>query len=398
MNMKGLEYYLTLRNFVAFILILFCIQYIPIESRAGVSYIKLFVSLICPLILFVKSFKCSKAMILLMLYYLLVLAAAILHPDTLRWSTLLFLGTFLCTYITYYNLVLAEEVFTECFFIQLVKKLILAFAITLIIQQFFILIGFRVFPLINLTQNLNRGIGANSLSYEPSSAARIMCVAYLALIRMIEIKKGSKVTIVEMFKETKWVTLLFLWSILTMGSGTAFIALGLLSVYFFHRNASIIILLLLGSCYCIIPYIDYWPLQRAYNVFNAVLTGAQDNVISTDVSAATRITPLMNVFTKLDWTDLDSWFGHGVDYTENLGDYKAYMKDGMIGGVQNYGLLSFFIMQVIIYTCVIRSFFSVESLFWILIFSMSFANVPYTWGAMMIFTATRYFQLKNAKQ
>ena len=30
----------TLRNYTVFLLILFCIQYIPIESRAGVSWLK----------------------------------------------------------------------------------------------------------------------------------------------------------------------------------------------------------------------------------------------------------------------------------------------------------------------------------------------------------------------
>lgn len=393
--MRDIRSYITLQNFAAFALVLFCIQYIPVESRAGVSYLKLVVSLLCPFVLVSKTLKISRAMLLIILYSLFVFIASIMHPATLRWSTVLFLGSFLWMYVTFYNLVVAENVFSEDFFIRLLKALLMAYSITLVVQQMFILAGIREFPLINLTQYLNRGIGANALSYEPSSAARIMCVAFLGLIRMIELRYGRPVTMREIVWEAKWPTIGFLWSMLTMGSGTAIIGLGILALYFFNPNTSLIAIAVVMVSYFTIPYIDYFPVQRAYRVFNAVMTGAQDTIISTDVSAATRITPVMNIFTKLDLTQLETWFGHGVDHMERLGDYKVYMREGMVGGVQNYGLLSFLIMQAIIYTCVIRKFFSIESLMWFFLFGMSFANVPYTWGAMMIFTTVRYFQTKD---
>ena len=314
-----------------------------------------------------------------------------MHPETLRWSTVVFLCTFLITYVTFYNLVVVENVFTFNYFLRLLKVLIVAYILTLIVQQFFIIIGVKTFSLINLSQSLNRGIGANSLSYEPSSAARIMSILFLALIRMLEIQQGSHLTINQLYQKAKWPTIGFLWCMLTMGSGTAFIALGILSLYFIKRQYILITIPFLYLIYLIIPYIDNISLQRAYNMFNAVLTGSQDVVIATDVSAATRIAPLMNLFTKLDLTDINTWLGHGVDYTINLGDYKAYMKEGVIGGVLDYGLLSFIIMQILIFSCAIPRFFSIETLFWIFLFGFSFGNVPYTWGAIMIFTTVRLF-------
>ena len=58
------------RNIAAFLLVLFCVQYIPIESRDGVSYLKLAVSLLCPFILLKYSFKVSKAMVYFFAYYI----------------------------------------------------------------------------------------------------------------------------------------------------------------------------------------------------------------------------------------------------------------------------------------------------------------------------------------
>lgn len=389
--MKPLLSYITPRNVASIILVLFCIQYIPLESRAGVSYIKLTLSILCPFFLITFSPKITKAFFWCVIYYCFVLSAAILHPETLRWSTILFLCSFLVTYITFYNLVVIERVFNFDFFLNLLKYLLLAYIITLVIQQFFIIIGIKTVPIINLTQSLNRNIGANSLSYEPSSAARIMAILYLGIIRMLEIQQHTHISISQLYKKVKWPTIGFIWSMLTMGSATAFIALGILLLHFIKRKYVFTIIPIFIILYCIAPNIDNNSVQRAYNMFNAVLTGSQEIVIETDVSAATRVAPLMNLFTKLDLTDLKTWFGHGVDYTINLGDYKAYMKDGIIGGVLDYGFLSFIIMQILIFSCAISRIFSIETLLWIILFGFSFSNVPYTWGAIMVFTTIRYF-------
>ncbi len=40
----------TLRNYTAYLLVIMCIQYIPIESRAGVSPVKVLTMVLTPLI------------------------------------------------------------------------------------------------------------------------------------------------------------------------------------------------------------------------------------------------------------------------------------------------------------------------------------------------------------
>lgn len=62
-------------------------------------------------------------------YYSLVLIAAVSHPATLRWSTVLFALSFMLIYIAYYNLTVINKVFTKEFFVRLIRGLIAAYAI-----------------------------------------------------------------------------------------------------------------------------------------------------------------------------------------------------------------------------------------------------------------------------
>jgi len=390
--MKPLLSHLTTKNIACFILVLFCIQYIPIESRAGVSYLKLTVSTLCIFVFIFLTPKITKALFWCVIYYCLVVFAAIMHPATLRWSTILFLSSFLITYITYYNLIVAEKAFDFDFFIRILKGLILAYFATLAIQQIFITIGITTFAPINLVQFLNRGIGANSLSYEPSSSARILAILFLALLRMYESKYSRSLSFQEIYKEAKWPTIGFLWCMLTMGSGTAFIALGILSLYFIRRQYVFIIIPLLLILYTLIPNIDFEPLQRAYKTFNAFLTLDTDIVRKADGSAAARVVPLVNTITSLDLMKWETWFGHGVDYSLKDGIFSNTV---LIGGIGDYGLISFIIMQILVYTCVIKKILSVETLIWIGLFNMTLGNIPYTWGAIMILTTTKYFSSNN---
>lgn len=72
--MISLFKYITQRNIAAFLLVLFCIQYIPLESRDGVSYLKLLVSMLCPFVIILKSPWMSKPLLLflhIIVWYLL---------------------------------------------------------------------------------------------------------------------------------------------------------------------------------------------------------------------------------------------------------------------------------------------------------------------------------------
>lgn len=380
------------RALAIFLVILFCIRYIPLETRAGPSDIKTGVAFLCLFFLILRTRYISKALVLSALYYVVVLSLCLFHPITFRWSTMLYLLSFLIVYITYYNLVIVHHVIDYETFIKVLIGLIYAYTIVLIAQQSLMLIGIREFPLLNLTQFLNRGIGSNSLSGEPSSSARIMAVLYLSLMRMVEIKYNRRIKIKEMWYDYKLPTMAFIWSMFTMGSATAMIGILLLSLYFIDvRHLSVIIIL---SCtfMAIAPYIDFKPIQRVRAVVTAIFTGDKETVFKADDSAASRVIPIMN-FLTLDFTDSTTWVGKGIDYSDKISSKhheRVYAR--VLGNINEYGLISYIFLLLLVYSCMIYRIFSLETLFLIFLFSGTLGNVPYGWGAMMIFTTIRYFQ------
>ncbi|MFI3321289.1 MAG: hypothetical protein R3Y50_02050 [Rikenellaceae bacterium] len=378
------------RNIATFLLCLMCITYIPLESRAGVSVIKSVVAVICPLIVAMYSLKFSKVVLWLSLYFLSVLFSAIFNMDSFRSSTILYLLSFLFYFYTYYNLIYHEKAFDLEYFTNLLKKIIIVFSVVLLIQQIFIISGIKYFPLINLTQVLNRGIGANSLTAEPSVLARILTISFLCLLRMYEVKWGrDSVTVEAIFKDAKWVVLGFLWSMVTMASGTAFVGLAILSLYFVKRRYLFTIMPLMAILYFTIPYIDYAPLNRAKTTFDAAITLNADNVIKADGSAAVRIVPLLNTFNGLDLSDPEIWFGKGVDSGGEKIHY--FSKQNYMGGISSYGLLSYIFALIFLFSCVIHRFISLETLAAFLLVGMTVNNFAYIWGIYLLLTTSRYF-------
>lgn len=385
LNIEKIQSYFTLKNFATFILVLFCVHYIPLETRASVSMIKIAASFLCCFVFIIYVPYVTKALVLAIIYFLTILGSAIFHMETFRASTLLYLCSFLITFITMYNLVYVKKVFSLDYFTIIVKRLIYTLAIVLVIQQCFIIVGIRIFPLINLTQFLDRGIGANSLTMEPSVCARMMGVLLYAYMECISFREGSKFQFSQLFEqEHKWVTIAFFWAILTMGSGTAFIVLGVLSLYFISwRNALIIIPILIGLVY-MASLIGIKQFDRAYDTTKATLTMNKELVAETDGSAYERIAPILNTFKNLDLTKKECWFGYGIDAgIENK-------EERMIAEITDYGFLAYIWGIILVFTCSIR-FFSIPTIMFFIGIGGGTANIAYQWGILIVFMCIRYF-------
>ena len=386
---KELTKYFTLRYIAAFVLLMFCVQYLPVEGRSGVSIPKSFAVLLCVPVFFVYTMKISRAVVLFGLYYFFVILAAVLHPETLRAGTLLYLASFLFMYVTYYNLITVEKVFDRVFFIKLLKIMIIAFAVVLIIQQLLIVCGIEYCPLVNMTYGMHRGLSANSLSNEPSYVAQLMAVAYLSLLRMSELKYGRILSLKEIFKENKLSTIAFLWIMLTLFSGTAIMALCIVGLYFLKKRYLKVVVPVIIALLTVLLFVEFNPLERVVDSVAAFFTFDNEKIIEADASAAWRTIPVSNTLTNLDLSDVDTWFGHGVDYQKEAGQLSEIATIGMIG---DYGLVSFIIMQIIAFCLFIKRFFSGETVLWVVLFGATFCNIPYIWGAVMILTAVRHFQ------
>lgn len=375
----------SLENFAVLILVLFCIQYIPLESYT-ISVVKVAASVLCLFVFLIKDLTFSKAVLLSVFFALSTFLSAISHPESFRISTLLYMVSFLVTFITMYNLVHFHEVLSLKRFTKILRILIYAFAIVLLVQQFCVIVGIRHFPLINMTYFLNRGIGANSLCIEPSHSARIMGALFYSYIQSVSFGQSFKLKLRQLFaKEHRWVSIGFLWSMLTMGSGTAFIVLGIMCLYFINWRNVIITVPLIVCLVSVASRMGIEQFDRAYSTVQATVTLDADAVRKTDGSASYRIVPILNTIMNFDITNPDHWFGYGTDSGKN--DVQGRMI------FQDYGFLNYIMSLVLVFTCCIN-FFSIPTIMFFLGVGGGTGNIAYGWGILMVFMCLRYFHDK----
>ena len=367
-------------------LVLFNIMFVPIE-QGPFSPVKIGFMAICPLIFIAKKPIITKAFILGALYWAVCYILSLVKGE-MRFSTLGFLGMYLITYITYFSFIV-KGTFTLDYFTNVLKYLILAYGIVLIGQQLCVLVGLRNMPLLNLQNQPFLSITKlPALTLEPSHSARILTFAMLGYLRCIEIKSGKKLTVKEWFnQEHRIVTLLFLWSMLMMGSGTAFIGVGILGLYFITKKTAIYIIPALIGLFIIGQSLELKQMNRVVTLATSATTGDAKEMQQADGSGATRLIPLINVFTKTDLTKKETWIGKKSmekdKYWWRRTDTKIY---------DQYGLLAFVISVIFIYSCVIHRFLSIETILYLILLGFSIGNIYYTWGCLMIMTGVRYFQ------
>ena len=229
-----------IQKFATVFLIFNGIYYWPLSIQAGFGpqHIVLMLTAIV-----VGCFYCkgkSKAMFWGSLYFLWQLFIIFIHDAPLRWSTVLFSFGLIYTYVGFYHLVYLKKVFTLDLFIEIVRFMIHFAFLVCILQQLAILVGFRSFPAINLVNAFTEKgpLACNSLFQEMSIFARSMLVCYYVYIKCCEIKGGtgrlSPLALIQ--GEHRWVTLPFLWMMLTMASATAIICLLVFCLYFTTRK------------------------------------------------------------------------------------------------------------------------------------------------------------------
>ena len=367
-------------------LVLFNIMFVPIE-QGSFSPVKITFMGLCPLIFIAKKPIVTKALVLAAIYWVVCYTMSLLKGE-MRFSTLGFLGMYLILYINYYSFIV-KGTFTLEYFTKVLKYLIIAYAVVLIGQQMCVLVGLRNMPLLNLQNQFFLSITKlPSLSLEPSHSARILTFTMLAYLKCMEIKKGERISIQELFSpELRIVIFSFLWSMLMMGSGTAFVGMGVLSLYFITRKTVIYIIPLIIGMFMLGQSMELKQMDRAVALAEAASTGSAEEAMAADGSGATRIIPVMNVFTKTDVTQLETWIGK-----KNMEKDKYWWKRTDTKIYDQYGLIAFIISLVFIYSCVIRHFFSIETLLYLILLGFTLGNIYYAWGCLMIMTGVTYFQ------
>lgn len=378
----------VLKYFATIFIILYGIYFMSIDSLATNAPIKNALMAISIIILFTYSFKISKALIIGVAYLLYQYFTASFHPESFRWSTIIYSILLTLTYVSMYNLITIEKVFTINHFIKICKWMMMAFFVVCIIQQIALLLGFSYLPAINLWCVIDRGIGCNSLSIEPSSFARFMLVFYYAYIKCCEYKRDEgPFTLKELFSgEHKWVTIRFLWMMFTMGSGTAFVCIILLSLYFVRKNNWYYVLPALLIIYGLIQASGIEHLDRATGVMNEVAQLDKEGAQEADGSGASRISPFLNSL-NADFSKFETWFGHGTDYSEKN---KLFVKQTATL-FDNYGVIFYILSLVLSFSCAYK-FWSLGTIFMFAgVGGGCGSNIQYAWELMIVMTCVRFF-------
>ena len=374
--------------FATILIIFYGIYYMPVDSFGMNAPIKMVLMLSSIFVLLFYSLKASKAFIGGIIYLIFQYTVASFHPESFRWGTYIYSVLLVLTFVSFYNLVWIEKVFTIDHFIKICKWFMMLYFVVCIVQQVLTLVGIGYFPLFNMMQNLDRGLGCQSLSMEPSTFGRFMLVFYYAYVKCNEYKRNEgPFTLSELFSgEHKWVTIRFLWMMLTMGSGTAFVCLILFSLYFVRWHNWYYIIPTLGVCYVLLQNSGIEALDRATNTIEATATLDKETVQETDGSAAARIAPLLNSI-QADFTKKETWLGYGIDYGKNNNTFSR--QTGTL--FDDYGLGLYLISLILAFSCA-YNFWSLGCIFMFAgVGGGAGGNIQYTWALMMVMTCVKYF-------
>ena len=376
------------RGLATIYLVTMCTQFVAIEGYT-VSPLKVALMGFAVVLLIAKVPYMTKATLWCSLYMIVVLLCAYMQ-EFVRFSTLGYLGMFLITYIVFYNLLYKKHAFSLMYFIQLLRFMILAYFFCLLAQQVCVLIGIRNMPFINLYHQ--HFLAINKLptwTQEPSSSARVLGALYYAYLRCCEIVEGQKLSLKRIFDPFhRWITIGYLYTMITMGSGTAFIVLLIQVFYFVQAKRLWYVVPVFFILYFVLPLLNIKQFDRAINVINATMTLDPQVVAETDGSASARINPLLNTL-RMDLSSSETWFGKGTTKEEDK--YKGMSQRTKLATIEQYGLLSYIVSLIFVFTCCIN-FVSLQTIMFFIGVGGGTNNIAYLWGILMVFTVIRYFQ------
>ena len=311
---------------------------------------------------------------------MMIIFTIVFHPETLRWSTLMYSCLF-CMFFMSFARVLSFSDYRADDFAKLIKWLLYAYCITLMIQQFCVLTGLPIFNLSNY--NPREPWKLNSLMAEPSHTARI------------DVEKiwGAK-------KTNKKVIAAFLYPIFTMGSGTGFLLLFILLLRFIPKKQVISLfivgLLLTPAIIYVISTND--TAKRTADFVVAIADFDEKQLIKKDLSAAIRIVPTLHGAKKVTIFTKDGLFGKGVDADAGLTPLPSVdCGAGSFSIWYNFGIFSAIIFwSFTLFICFLRNDMVMSCFFWLfLCFFYGGLNIQIIWFTLALFLSYKYVTIKD---
>lgn len=353
-----------------------------------------------PIFLILTPIKIYRSDIWLLLFMIsIILFPPINHPESMRWSTVLYSIMFGFTFIVYKQL-LYHDNFSIKNYQNLLKYLIYAYFIVLLIQQFCVLTGLPVFNASNYS--LDEPWKLNALAAEPSHSARIVALLMYCHITISELIVKRKYNVRLDIKNDKWVWVAFIWTMVTMGSGTAFLFIAIVLSKIIRFKNMIFLIFLICVIVLLINIMDITAFERTFKLFIATLTFDQTAIWKADPSGAIRIIPILILAQTVDLTTLDGWFGHGIDYTSYylsdkiFGVPEGFTGGGLISFWLEYGFISFVLFLVFSLSSSVKKGDYVSIILWFMLVFLYGINSQIVWLTIILLFTNKYY-LKTIK-
>lgn len=342
-----------------------------------------------PLII-IRCLECDKNDLFLCFFSMSIILFPMLnHPETIRWSTVMYSLMFCLNFMALARLLRHSTFSIEQYF-ALIKWLLYAYAIVLVIQQFCVLTGLPIFNRGNY--NPAEPWKLNSLAAEPSHSARIMgLLMYCYIVIKEAILKRSYRFELD-FKSDRWVWFSFFWTMFTMGSGTAFLFVFIVLSKFVRLQTILSIVLISIGIFVVANFLNISSAQRTYEITKATLTLDENTIMKTDGSAGSRIIPLIILSKIVSVFDRDDLLGHGVDQASKIRviNMKKYgHKDGVGGTLltlwYEYGFIAFLIFTLFSFSiCYNKDDKLASIIFWFFLVFMYGVNNQIVWACIIL--------------
>lgn len=359
-----------------------------------------------PIIFFI-DFKLEAPDFLLILFASsIIFFPFLLHPETVRWSTLIYTLMFISFFLAYKSALFRGALSVEAY-LNIIRFLIFAYFFTLVLQQLSVLFNF---PIPNLSHyRPNEPWKLNSLSIEPSHSARVVGILMISFILISELQRARNYRINVEWRKDKYLWLAFFWTMFTMGSSTTYIFVILIAMYFLSNRTVASFFIMTIFIYFIGAYFKIDAMDEILAIVLATISLDEQTILGTGSSGAYRILPTLVLIKMVDITTIESFFGHGVDHVSQfLYLYVPGLPIGSSGGGVfqiwiDYGLVPF----ALFITYCLRSLFyfggsprrlMLEFSVLLLIILVQGINNQLLWFALMIFLTNRYFMSRVRKK
>ena len=326
--------------------------------------------------------------IVIMLLMATIVVPLLNHPETMRYSTVLYTCMFFLYFMVVFRLLHFSDISIDKY-AKLLKILILSYSLVLLIQQFCVLTGL---PILNVSNyNHLEPWKLNSLMSEPEHSGRMVGLLMFSYLIMQDNIYGRRLTFLESWKYDKLVWIAFLWSMLTMFSAGAYLFLVLVILKFLNRRKLVPLVCILISLVYIATLLEIQPFMRTYNLVVSIFSFDINEIYRTDQSGALRFIPSMICIERIDLSTVDGWFGHGIDYVQSFiyqylpGVNKGYVGGGAFQYALDYGFLNFCIYSCFsFYACFNKEHKIVSVLFWAFSVLLNGINTQLAWSTIIL--------------